>query len=697
MGLLSKTVSIEKKEKQTKKSGGLLARALSKSGAQAESHDSDMDEISSERERMEDSEAEIRAGGGLLQRAHMMAEKPHAEGGLLGRASSLIQEQGEKQEERFEEEAPSEKEERFEEEAPSEKEEPLQEEAPSMGEIHPLVRPSSEEEITAAKAQAEEEGLETAEPAEETAAVEHERLEEAETPASSVMAAEREQEKPVSKGEKRTFAVLCEKALAEADSTRIIELFEDTIGSEGYTSFFSEVLGVFKTLARGDSAILYIRSDAKYKAEYFDPESTEVKKCAKKTFRMQSKLINMLKEKTQGIRSLSLKDDAVLKEVSSFGQLEPWMLIPLGFGEKLHGFVVIGNQPKRPKIDTDGLIMLAHLTAQIVVRYSEEMNHAKELGRLEKESSAQENLLRLSALLDTVRGGIKEAFRVLCESIGVEAAVFLKGWSEKGRMYVEESLGIPERVLRRYTLSKSDREIKRIVENGEPALLKDAEKRCAKLSKQKEEQLKTFIVVPIRFGEAVLGILTVHRMKGAGKNLPKGARTSLAHGVKNLVPFILKEENTGVQPFNLVNEFVRERIERAQERRDSLHFIVFLLKNDKNHEKKEDRAVFFDLAQKTHTLIKKAGDPDGILTKRVDLNKSLFVTDDMKDVEADEIIKKVRSEFGKILNRKKTGSRFTLSSLIMRYPQDTRDPHEILEWIYRGKVTEPIRKTGNAF
>ncbi len=663
MGLLSKTVSIEKKEKQNKKSGGLLARALSESGAQEEPYDTEIEETSTEHEGMEDSEAEIRTGGGLLQRANVMAEEPHAEGGLLGRASSLIQEQRKKQEE------------------------PCQEEAPSMEEVRSFVRPPSEEEFPSDISRAGKRP-ETAEAAEEAAVIEHERLEETETTAPSGAAAEKEQEEPVSEREEKTFAVLCEQAVAEADSVRILELFEDVVRSEGYTSFFSEVSGVFKGLARGNSVILYIRSDAKYKAEYFGPESSEVKKCAKKTFRIQSKLIDMLKEKTQGIRSFSLKDDAVLKEASSFGQLDPWMLIPLGFGERQHGFVVVGNQPKRPRIDTDGLIMLSHLTAQIVVRYSEEKNHAKELRRLEKESTAQENLLRLSVLLDTVQGGIKEAFKVLCESLGIEAAVFLKGWSERGKMSVVESLGIPERVLRSYTLSKSDREIKRVVENGEPALLKDAEKRLAKLSKQKDEQLKTFIVVPIRFGEAVLGILTVHRMKGAGKTLPKGVRTSLAHGVKNLIPFILQGENAGVQPFNLVNEFLRERIDRARERRGSLHFIVFLLhmdKNQKTHETKEDRAFFFDLVQKTHELIKKMGDPSGILTKRVDLNKSLFVPDDMNDVEADEVIKKIRREFGKILYRKKKENRFTLTSLIIRYPQDTRDPHEILERIYQGK------------
>jgi transcriptional regulator with GAF, ATPase, and Fis domain len=613
MGLLSKTVSIEKKEKQKKKSGGLLARALSESGAPEESGDTDIEDASSEHEGMEDSEAEIRTGGGLLQRANTMAEEFTS--GIAGAGK----------------------------------------------------------------------GTETAESVEEEAVFEQERHEEAETPAPSGVAAEKEGEEHVSERGAKTFAVLCEQAISEADSVRLLELFEDIVRSEGYTSFFSEVSDVFKSLARGKSVILYIRSDAKYTAEYFDPQSSEVKKCAKKTFRIQSKLIDVLKEQSQGIRSFSLKDDAVLKETSSFGQIEPWMLIPLGFGERQHGFVVVGNQPKRPRIDTDGLIILAHLAAQIVVRYSEEKNHAREIGRLEKESAVQENLLQLSALLDTVHGGVKEALKVLCESLGIEAAVILKGWSDRGRMSVVESVGLPEKIVKSYTLSKSDREIKKVVENGEPALLKDAEKRCAKLSKQKGEQLKTFIVVPIRFGEAVLGILTVHRMKGVGKKLPKGVTASLAHGAKNLVPFILQGENAGAQPFDLVNEFVHEHIEQARERRGSLHFIVFLLHMDRNQEAKEDRAVFFDLVQKTHEIIMKVCSSNGMLAKRVDLTKSLSVLDDMNDVEADETIKKVRCEFGKILARKKKESQFTLTSLIIRYPQDTRDPHEILEWIYRGK------------
>jgi len=183
----------------------------------------------------------------------------------------------------------------------------------------------------------------------------------------------------------------------------------------------------------------------------------------------------------------------------------------------------------------------------------------------------------------------------------------------------------------------------------------------------------------------VEGILTVHRMKGAGKKLPKGVKESLAYGAKNLVPFIIQQENAGAQPFNLIEDFVNKCIELARKRKGSLHFILFVLDTSKSKKAEENGKVYFDLVQKTHELIKKEGDADGMLLKRVDLNKLLFVMNDTTDVEADEFIKKIRHEFGKILTRKKKEGQFALASLIGRYPQDTRDPHEILEWIYQGK------------
>ncbi len=647
MGLLNRTKAIENKEKHRKKSGGLLARAMSESGEQEETAGSEFEESTTEQEEIEDSEKETQNGVGLLRRAQAVFEEPRLEGGLLKKASSLTPE-------KEEEKAPS-----FT-GIPTEKEsfEPLEKIYEEKQAPTPPREGPSEEEIP----------------------------EEKEGAAPSETAARKAEAEPVTERETKTFRDLCEQAVSDADTMRLFELFDDVIRSEGYNSFFREISGVCKRLARGKSVILYLRSDARFSVEYFDPESSEVRQCAKKSFRMQSKLTDLLKDRPVGIRSSSLKDDAVQKETSSFEEIEPWMIIPLGSGERQNGFFLIGNQPKRPRINTDGLMMLAYLTGKVADRYTDERNHTRELGRLEKENASLENLLQLSSLLDEVRGGIKEAFKVLCESLEIKTAALLSGWSDRGRMKVIESIGLSEKILRSYTLSKSDREIKNVVESGEPALLNDTEKRLSRISQQKQEQLKTFIVVPLRFGESVEGILTVHRMKGAGKKLPKAVKDSLAYGAKNLVPFIFQQENAGAQPFNLIEDYVNKCIELARKRKRSLHFILFVLDTSKSKKAGENGEFYFDLVKKTHERIKKEGDVDGMLLKRVDLNKLLFVMNDTTDVEADEFIKKIRHEFGKILTRKKKEGQFTLTSLIGRYPQDTRDPHEILEWIYQGKV-----------
>jgi len=312
MGLLNRTKAIENKETHNKKSGGLLARAMAESGEPAETADSEFEESATEQEEIEDSEKETQNGVGLLRRAKAVSEEPRPEGGLLKKASSLT---------------------------PSFTGIPVEKES-----LAPLEEIYEEKHAPSPPGEG---------PSEEVTP------EEKEAPAPSETAARKAEAEPVSESEKNTFGDLCDQAVSDADAMRLLEMFDDLIRSEGYNSFFREISRVCKRLARGKSVIFYLGSGARYRVEYFEPENTEVRKCAKKTFRMQSKLTGLLKDNPRGIRSSSLKDDAVKKETSSFEIIEPWMLIPLGFGERQSGFFLVGNQPKRHRINTDGLMMLA--------------------------------------------------------------------------------------------------------------------------------------------------------------------------------------------------------------------------------------------------------------------------------------------------------------------------------------------------
>ena len=84
------------------------------------------------------------------------------------------------------------------------------------------------------------------------------------------------------------------------------------------------------------------------------PEESYDKKTGKINFRENIKFIKSLKDETvMPLKSGSIKDGAVVKETAKLDFLSPWNAFPFPSGEELPGFIIVGNQPKRPKLEVE--------------------------------------------------------------------------------------------------------------------------------------------------------------------------------------------------------------------------------------------------------------------------------------------------------------------------------------------------------
>ena len=59
----------------------------------------------------------------------------------------------------------------------------------------------------------------------------------------------------------------------------------------------------------------------------------------------------------------------------------------------------------------------------------------------------------------------------------------------------------------------------------------------------------------------------------------------------------------------------------------------------------------------------------------------MVILKDMDDIEADDIIKRIKHEFHRRIAKTKQGAQLT--SLILRYPQESKDVREIIARIYQ--------------
>jgi hypothetical protein len=645
MGLLSRTLSFRKRKEDRGGNDGLLSRALEYAEAReqdASQGSIEAEEMSEEREETEPSDGK---GMGLLQRASVMGPRPQ---GLLKKASpAAVEATAEARVEAAMEEAIEGAGEEREEERAPEKEKPREPEPAAL----------SREEAPLEVGFAFEEPLE----------------EEVEEKVKTYR-----EEKP-SEVISKTAAVLLDEYTQNRDSIKILQFFDDNVRTKGYTAFISELSEAFLRQGRGKSVLLYLPQGERYAVEHSFPGETEIKKIARGSVKKTSKVAEYFSSLKEPVRSTSLKEDELRRDAAVFEPIEPWMAIPLCEGEELFGFFIVGNQPKKPRLDTEGLALLARLSTSYLSRYRMEQSYARYLEKSKEEHESHEKIMDLFRMIDKSDVSLKGALDEMCLQLGIESAVLVTGWETRGKLSIHHSVGMTEKLIKRYRISKNDREIRSILKTRFPGVPTDVKKRVEKLSSDKTQLIKTFLIAPVLFGEELLGVLIVHRVKGAGLKVSRAVCERIAHGSRSLVPYFLDWQLKSADPFGTLSSFLGEQIEAARRKRQQLHFILFALEQGKKSTAELSPSTLDELSLKVKDLLHVHVDT----VKRIDLTRTLFVAPELEDVEVNEIIKVVMKEFQRHLGRKKLEDSFSLGTRILRFPKECRNAREILYRVYR--------------
>jgi len=490
-----------------------------------------------------------------------------------------------------------------------------------------------------------------------------------------------------------SFPLLFKQYLSENDTLSLMNLFSHIVAEQGYDIFLENLLETFVGLGKGKTGILFTFHKNRYRAEYVwerggkpgrkleKAEKYGFQAMKKISFKRTSKFTRALAEKSGSIvRRNGIKEDAVQKETAALESLEPWSIIPVVIGSSLAGFVLIGNQQKRPRIEKDSLLLFARFSALYIYAYVMEKNLQESVEKLLSKKNELLSFLELYNYAGISEISLSEIFRNAAENFEIEAAVIVGGWEKKGPLSVYAGFGLSENGLSRYKLSKTDNEIKSIIKEGAPAVPHDAEKRIDKFLQEDKKKVNTFIVVPVVFKKQTLAVLIIHRMRGVTKKVSSRTQEILTHIAQSLVPFLLYHQMSELEPFEVFESLLKREAEKARKSRSILYIIVYRIKNYKAVIKSRGFTQYRQLLDKFSSLIKAKIGKEGI-AHIVSLNKVvlLFIHKDSK--KASFLVEKVKSSVSELLNKEKAGIPLTFSPLRIRYPNDSSSVSEILQLI----------------
>ncbi len=639
MGLLNKASSIIEKESGKKEKGGLLEKAARYSESKEKAG---LLKKAEEYQEPEESEPEEEEGGGLLEKASGYAEEEGE--GLLQKARGLAREGKEGLLEKVHV-VPEERAGLLEraQEILSEK----------KGLLERAILISEEEEVSLPE---EERPL----PKEELKEVEE-------------LAEEKEEVV-------KSHQELLEQYLKEKDPFSILLLFDGIIREEGYSNLFKKILETACNICSGESGVLFALYGDRYRVEDIFFKEKQKKGINRLNFKERSKLVQLIKRKgNEPVRSSAAKKESLGKEIASFKPLEPWMIVPLIVGATLSGFMVIGSQPKRARIEKEDLLLFAHLAASYVSIHSIEKDIQVKEEQLIREKEDTEALLNLYNYSEVSAGNLKEMLERVSLLFNIERAVITTGWNEKGALTVKAGIGIPQNELHMYRATKSDREIKSIIKNGEPDVPKDLDERIADFLKDYSIEIKSYIVVPVIFNDETLAVLNIFNMKGVGKKISKRQKITLKHIARCLTPHLLYSNLIDIDPFVVLESHIEREVKKAKQYSYPLHIVTCILKDSEEALKKEEFDSYRVLLDKLYRNMQEVVSEDGFV-KMVSWKKIVLLLRNMQKGKVDAILNSIKNRFSGILKKEK--KELTLSFKKTAYPKETGSLSDILNTIY---------------
>jgi GGDEF domain-containing protein len=476
---------------------------------------------------------------------------------------------------------------------------------------------------------------------------------------------------------------LVEQCLSEGYTQRVFTLFNDISGKDGYQSLCETIAETMSSIAKGKTCILFLIKNGRQTAECIYPEDSLDKKARKISFAKNSPFIKTLDSDTgKHLKHASIKDEAILKETKKLDVIQPWTAYPLPSTGRLEGFIVVGNQPKRPKLDKRIISLFLHMAGLYLSNYVMEREIHRDLEKLKAEKDENQALIDLYTNSEMFSGIekekiLKEAMHKIYTDLEIETAALVTGWGSPGKLKVEHSIGIPKNILGKYRVSKTDKNIKSAIKSREPAVLPDAAKRISKLSKKDDDLLKTYIVVPVLFCDDVLGILNIHRMKGAGKKLTKNVKARLKHAAQSIVPFMLSDRLKSTNPWNILESFLKEETAKARQKRKPLNLAMFTIDNGKKVLDTLGFGRYWGYVERLHKIIDKNIEGSGAM-RAVDWNKTIVSLREMEKGEATTLIRQIKKEFNDSFKGPKKEKIVSVSSSATVFPDVSKNLAAIL-------------------
>ncbi|HUT66176.1 MAG TPA: hypothetical protein VMZ05_08530, partial [Spirochaetota bacterium] len=432
--------------------------------------------------------------------------------------------------------------------------------------------------------------------------------------------------------------------VTERDLFGAAELFSRIIEEEGYEGLLSHILRTACELGKGRSGMLFALKGEKYSVIAAHVKGKQKKGVGRQSYRKGSELVKLLNKAESKLVQSSL----IVKE--PIKAIEPWVAVPIFAGPRLTGFFIVGDRPKRAKVEPQDLLFLSYLSALFVNDYAlrEDIRSLEEKLFVMKEE--KDRVLGLYDYSDERKGRIKDALDRCSDMFHIDTALLVTGYERKGSLDIPCGIGITDDERRKFKITRGDREIAGIVSKGEPKVPKDAGKRLSLLAKELEREFRTYIVVPVVFHGNTLATLIVLDMKGGRMRISKRTKAELSHTARFFVSYLLYDKLMEIDPFESL-EFDIESTLRESERRGGL--ITLVTCTVRNIDKRMDsekyaryRAAYERLYRSCREIVAEDGSVRMVSWKRI-----VIFIHDFGSERVDGIIGRIRERFSKIVKR----------------------------------------------
>jgi hypothetical protein len=656
MGLLGKATSMSEKEEKAK-TKGLLARASLRSESRT---GAGLLERAEELLQSEESEAEEGESEGLLQKAQALAEERELpDRGLLEKAKAAA--------------AP--KEGLLEKVTVVEEEPPYEAKLPHAGLLQRALQIREGEGLEA-------EGIKKPPSKKKKARKPRKKKAPARKPAVAKKAEEKmEEQVPEVQVPREPVPRELVKKVQEKDLLGAVEHISHIVGEEGYERLFGHMLQTACKITKGGSGLLFALQGGKFKC--VAAHITEVHKRGLKrlSFSERSKLVKLLKAAQSGsVLSSSIGRELSKRDRNRIEAVEPWVAVPILMGQRLFGFLVVGNRQNRAKPQVKDLLFLSHLCAPYVIDYSLSRDLSSSESRLMTQKEEYERILGLYDYTDERGGGIKDALGRTSILFHIETALLVTGWERKGALDVPFGIGVTEEERRRFRVTRGDREIAGIAAKGEPKVPRDAAKRLSRLEEELERSFQTYIVVPVVFHGVTLATLIVLYMKGCGKRLSKETKDKLSHAASFLVPYILAVNLMDIDPFKSLEYEIENSVRQSEKEGASLTLIICTVRNIEKamdgESYKKYRGVYDRLYRSCREIVAEEGS-----VKMVSWKRMAILTLDIEPERIEGIVGRIKERFAAIAKREGLQG-LALSFKKISYEKDRVGLHGLMDAIY---------------